>query len=89
MADEASLAELNLLAVIPGQDGKPAEVTCVQQIPIELRAAMYRELAQYVYPKRRAIDVDVQGGGDINVNVLNFSAQELGYDDPGSGDSGD
>ena len=89
MANPGALAELGLLVTIPGQDGQEAQVTSSQQIPIELRAAMYRELAQYVYPKRRSVDVDVQGGGDIHVNVLNFSAQELGYDEPGSGDGGD
>lgn len=41
-----------------------ARIAADPKAPIELRARMYAELAQYVHPKRRAIDsrfVDSEG----------------------------
>ena len=36
-----------------------AAIAANQQNPPELRGRMYAELAQYVYPKRRAVDANV------------------------------
>ena len=38
----------------------------------ELRGRMFSELAQYVYPKRKAVEVSAQGGGDGD-----FTLEEL------------
>lgn len=46
--------------------------------PIELRARMYAELAQYVQPKRRAIEVSGPGGEAVSHELnLGTSAAEL------------
>ena len=37
--------------------------------PVEIRARMYAELAQYIAPKRKSIEV---GGGDANRVVFNI-----------------
>ena len=38
-----------------------AEIAADKQHPIELRARMYAELAHYVYPKRKAVDMHHDG----------------------------
>ena len=38
-----------------------AEIAANKQHPIELRAKMYTELAHYVYPKRKAVDLHHDG----------------------------
>lgn len=74
----ANHAALGLLVTIPGQDGEPAKVESTQQISIELRAAMYRELAQYVAPKRRAIDIEAgSGSGEVTVQVVQFTRDDI------------
>lgn len=37
--------------------------------PIELRGRMYSELAQYVAPKRKAVEVSGEGGAPIEIAV--------------------
>tara|TARA_Y100000401_G_scaffold117424_1_gene126171 strand:+ start:590 stop:880 length:291 start_codon:yes stop_codon:yes gene_type:complete len=41
----------------------------------ELRFQANKELAQYVAPKRKAVELDSMAGG-INVNLVKFSEQE-------------
>jgi hypothetical protein len=46
-----------------------ATIAMDPKAPEELRGRMFAELAQYVYPKRKAIDHTVTGGSAINVNL--------------------
>tara|TARA_R100000234_G_scaffold119919_1_gene104335 strand:+ start:437 stop:745 length:309 start_codon:yes stop_codon:yes gene_type:complete len=49
----------------------------------ELRFQANKELAQYVAPKRRAVELDAEVDGGISVNVLSFSEtknKDEGYD---------
>jgi len=55
----------------------------------ELRFQANKELAQYVAPKRRAVEMDALVDGGLNVNVVQFakqdeedkdSAQQLSYE---------
>ena len=55
----------------------------------ELRFQANKELAQYIAPKRRAVEMDALVDGGLNVNVLQFakqdeeekdSAQQLSYE---------
>ena len=39
----------------------------------ELRGRMYSELAQYVLPKRKAVEHSGQGGGAFLVEIVRFS----------------
>ncbi len=50
-----------------------ARIAMDQENPIELRAQMFRELAQYVAPKRKAIEHTGAGGGPMQVNIIRFS----------------
>ena len=38
-----------------------------KDVPIELRAQMFKELAQYVAPKRKAIEINTQEQGRVQV----------------------
>ena len=51
-----------------------AEIAADESNPIEIRTRAYSELAQYVSPKLRAMELTGGGGGPIEVNV---SAIEL------------
>jgi len=42
----------------------------------ELRFQANKELAQYVAPKRRAVEMDALVDGGLNVNVLQFAKDE-------------
>ena len=42
----------------------------------ELRFQANKELAQYIAPKRRAIEMDALVDGGLNVNVVQFSNQD-------------
>ena len=42
----------------------------------ELRFQANKELAQYVAPKRRAVEMDALVDGGLNVNVVQFSNQD-------------
>lgn len=46
---------------------KMAEIAEDESNPVELRAQMYKEVAQYVEPKRKAIEVTGPEGGPISV----------------------
>jgi hypothetical protein len=37
--------------------------------PIQLRATMYRELAQYIAPKRKAMEVTGEDGGPVKTEI--------------------
>jgi hypothetical protein len=41
---------------------------------------MFAELAQYVVPKRKAIEVTGEGGGAVAFNVVRYAAEQ-GQDD--------
>ena len=42
-----------------------AKITIDASQPIQLRATMYRELAQYIAPKRKAMEVTGEDGGPV------------------------
>lgn len=52
-----------------------ALISLDEKAPVEIRARMNAELAQYCYPKRRAIEHSGPGGNAIEVDH-NFSAVE-------------
>jgi hypothetical protein len=39
------------------------------QVPVEVRARMFSELAQYVAPKRKAVDFGSQNGQKVLINL--------------------
>lgn len=39
----------------------------------ELKFQCFKELAQYVAPKRKAVEMDIEGSGSFNINVVRFS----------------
>jgi hypothetical protein len=45
-----------------------AKIAADKKNPIELRARMYAELAQYVYPKRRSMELSGVDGGAIETH---------------------
>ncbi len=47
-----------------------ARIATDEKNPPELRGRMFAELAQYVYPKRKAIEHSGPGGADITVKRL-------------------
>lgn len=48
-----------------------AKIALDPQTPIELRARMFSDLAQYVAPKRRAVDHSAnEGTGNITISWL-------------------
>lgn len=48
-----------------------AEIAMSAQASLELRGRMYAELAQYVYPKRKAVAVELSGsGGAPGITVI-------------------
>ena len=51
-----------------------AEIASDEKNPIEIRTRAYSELAQYIAPKLRAMELTGAGGGALEVNV---SAVEL------------
>lgn len=51
-----------------------ARIAANRRNPVELRARMFAELAQYIHPKRRAVEWSGPGGEPIELNV---NAREL------------
>jgi hypothetical protein len=47
-----------------------AEIAMDKGQPIELRAAMFKELAQYVAPKRKGIELSGRDGGEMSLGDL-------------------
>ncbi len=39
----------------------------------ELKFQAFKELAQYVAPKRKAVEMEIEGSGSFNINVVRFS----------------
>jgi len=39
----------------------------------ELKFQAFKELAQYVAPKRKAVEMEIEGSGSLNINVIRFS----------------
>src|SRR5579862_7085695 len=52
-----------------------ARIAMDKRNPVELRARMFAELAQYTHPKRRAVEWSGPGGGAIELDV-SLSARE-------------
>ncbi len=50
---------------------------------LELKLQAFKELAQYVAPKRKAVEMEIEGNGSFNINVVRFS------DAAKDGDGGD
>ena len=40
---------------------------------LELKLQAFKELAQYVAPKRKAVEMELEGSGSFNINVVRFS----------------
>jgi len=53
-----------------------AKISMDQSNTPELRFQANKELAQYVAPKRKAIEMDALVDGGLNVNVLSFAKEE-------------
>lgn len=65
---EEKLAALNC-DPIEGMATIAADPTASQ----ELKFQAFKELAQYVAPKRKAVEMEIEGSGSFNINVVRFS----------------
>ena len=52
---------------------------------LELKLQAFKELAQYVAPKRKAVEMEIEGNGSFNINVVRFSDLAKDFD---GGDNG-
>ena len=54
-----------------------AAIATDEKQDIALRAAMYKELAQYVAPKRKAVEMSGADGGELTLAELVLDSYEL------------
>jgi len=54
----------------------------------ELKLQCYKELAQYVAPKRKAVDMAQTTDGNLTIEVVKFAPQEVPKKDDGNSGSG-